>query len=92
VKAHLPEKPAVQAIGQRPRKAALGDDTLDEDLGELLTRVMQREFPTDTMRVGEEVRSQLDQILGLPLEQKRKIRDELRKRLAEAPPAKETPR
>lgn len=92
VKAHLSERPGVQAIGLRPRRAALGDDTLEGDLAELLTSLVQRQYPKDPMRVGEEVRSQLDQILSLPIEQKRKIRDELRRRVAESAPTQETPK
>lgn len=91
-KAHLPERPGVQAIGLRPRRAVLGDDTLEGDLAELLTTLVQRQYPKDPMRVGDEVRSQLDQMLNLPIEQKRKIRDELRRRVAEAAPAQETPK
>ena len=89
VKAHLLERHGVQAVGLRPKRAALGDDTLEGDIAELLTRVVQRQFPNDNMRVGDEVRSQLDQILKLPVEQQRKIRDELRKKAAESAPIQE---
>lgn len=92
VKAHLPERPGVQAVGLRPRRAALGDDTLEGDLAELLTTLVQRQYPKDPMRVGDEVRSQLEQILPLAIEQKRKLRDDLRRRVAETAPAQETPK
>lgn len=89
VKAHLREKGGVQAIGVRPRRAVLGDDTLEGDIAELLTKLVQRQYPNDNMKVGDEVRGQLDQILSLSVEQQRQIRDELRKKVGEALPAKE---
>jgi hypothetical protein len=89
VKAHLREKGGVQAIGLRPRRAALGDDTLEGDIAELLTKLVQRQHPNDNLKVGDEVRGQLDQILSLSVEQQRQIRDELRKKVNELPPSKE---
>ncbi len=89
VKAHLREKGGVQAIGLRPRRAALGDDTLEGDIAELLTKLVQRQHPNDNLKVGDEVRGQLDQILTLSVEQQRQIRDELRRKVNELPPSKE---
>lgn len=79
---HLGERRGVQAIGLTPKKAALGDDTLDGDIAELLTEFLRPKYPGDDLRLGDDVRSQLGQILALPVDQKRKVRETLKQQLA----------